>query len=302
MNCHDYQDLLELYAVDALDAVDTQRLTAHLNSPCAECQEKLAAALANWSVMAEIAPVAEPPETIKQNLFARLQDDSSASHEAHPPAPPGMIPADAARPATNDGSRNGHPRSVALPRQSVPILAGSNRWHSAVPLLAALFAGIAAGAILWPYLSQATDPQAASRAQLRRQIQEFEQSFDLTQVRQSSLVALNGRASTGAHLILDPAAAQLHVYAYGLPALPQGQHYRFWLVTNSNQWKAGPELSINAQGQAKILVPLPAEAGDEVQTAITLQAGSETDPPPVTPGPIQLQGTLRLGPSPQPPR
>jgi len=75
-------DELELYAVDALPAVDRDRVTAHLTG-CPACHDELTAIARVVDALPEAVPDREPPARLRDRILA------SARAEAPVPAAPG---------------------------------------------------------------------------------------------------------------------------------------------------------------------------------------------------------------------
>jgi anti-sigma factor RsiW len=81
---HDqFRELIEGYALGALDQAERAELGTHLASGCAECAAELAEA--RWLVtqLVYLAPAAEPSEMLRARLLRTVRGESGASSAAN---------------------------------------------------------------------------------------------------------------------------------------------------------------------------------------------------------------------------
>jgi len=77
---HDqFRELIEGYALGALDANERATLEAHLATDCPECSKALAEARLVVSQLAYLAPPAEPSDMLRARVLQRVRADAAAS-------------------------------------------------------------------------------------------------------------------------------------------------------------------------------------------------------------------------------
>ncbi len=80
MSEHDqFRELIEAYALGALDANERAALEAHLASGCPECAKALEEARLVVTQLAYLAPPAEPSEMLRARVLRTVRADASAS-------------------------------------------------------------------------------------------------------------------------------------------------------------------------------------------------------------------------------
>jgi anti-sigma-K factor RskA len=90
---HDqFRELLEAYALGALDASERAALEAHLATGCAECAKALEEARYLVSQLAYLAPPAEPSEMLKARLLRTVRAESAPAKITEMKASSGSIP------------------------------------------------------------------------------------------------------------------------------------------------------------------------------------------------------------------
>jgi hypothetical protein len=70
MNCSDFADSFELYAVGALEAGDSEALREHLDTGCPHCAESMRLALQNTAILSASVPLVEPPAHLRRKVLA----------------------------------------------------------------------------------------------------------------------------------------------------------------------------------------------------------------------------------------
>jgi anti-sigma-K factor RskA len=77
---HDqFRELIEGYALGALDASERTALEAHLATGCPECEKALAEARLMVSQLAYLAPSAEPSDMLRARVLQSVRADAAAS-------------------------------------------------------------------------------------------------------------------------------------------------------------------------------------------------------------------------------
>jgi anti-sigma-K factor RskA len=78
-NCEQFWELIEAYALGALDAEEHAALEAHLSSGCSDCTKAIEEARWAVSQLAYLAPEQAPSLTLKSRLMQRVRSEASAS-------------------------------------------------------------------------------------------------------------------------------------------------------------------------------------------------------------------------------
>jgi len=78
MQHKDIQNLLEAYAVDALDKEDLTTVQSHIQSGCIECESKVKELKEATSKLALTLPLAPPPERIKERIMPGVRKSKNA--------------------------------------------------------------------------------------------------------------------------------------------------------------------------------------------------------------------------------
>ena len=87
MSNHDqFRELIQGYALGALDAQERAALEAHLASGCSECSKALEEARWLVSQLAYLAPGAEPSELLKGRLLQTVRAEAGGGMTTRPSA------------------------------------------------------------------------------------------------------------------------------------------------------------------------------------------------------------------------
>jgi len=78
-NCEQFRELIEAYALGALDAQEHAALDAHLSSGCSDCTKAIEEARWAVSQLAYLAPEQAPPLTLKSRLMQTVRSETSTS-------------------------------------------------------------------------------------------------------------------------------------------------------------------------------------------------------------------------------
>ncbi|HKW56895.1 MAG TPA: anti-sigma factor [Candidatus Acidoferrum sp.] len=81
----EFRELIEAYALGALDAGDCAALEAHLATGCAECSKALEEARWLVSQLAYAAPEAEPSDMLKRRLMQSVRVDAKSTEASSKP-------------------------------------------------------------------------------------------------------------------------------------------------------------------------------------------------------------------------
>jgi anti-sigma-K factor RskA len=83
-NGDQFRELIEAYALGALDPQDRASLEAHLASGCTECEKALAESRWLVSQLAYLAPDANPSDLLRGRLFQTVRAEARAAKAAKP--------------------------------------------------------------------------------------------------------------------------------------------------------------------------------------------------------------------------
>jgi anti-sigma-K factor RskA len=266
MQHSDYQELLALQAVEALDAPDAQAMRAHLES-CAECRGELATLSDAAALLAHTAAPVVPSDEVRRRILSDVQ-----------------------------GSRQSR-----VAKQVVPL---SPRSSTLWPLVLRLAAGIAFVAlflgiiVLWRRDATARREIVSLARQQNQQQRELQIARDKLTQQSEALALLNSpdakkialsgttTAQTAhATLVYDQKTRHGVLMIDGLPATPADKAYEVWFIPKASAPIPGRTFTVNTDGRALISDSLPLEAGSAAVVAITLEPKSGSAAPT---GPIYL--------------
>ena len=254
MKHSDYQELLALHSVDALDGPEAREVSAHLES-CAECRRELAELSDAAALLAHTVETAAPSDDVRRRIMREIQSTAQSS-EAN----------------------------------VVPIRATSSTvWPSLLRLAAVIaFVALLLGiVILWRR-------DAASQreiAELARQVNQQQRELQIERehlARQGEAmaflnspdakkIALSGTptAQTArATFVYDEKSRHGMLMIEGLPATPPDKAYEVWFIPKGVSPIPGRTFTVDANGRALISDSLPGEAGAAMVVAITLEPKS----------------------------
>jgi anti-sigma-K factor RskA len=86
-NCEPFRDLLEAYALGALDPAERSTLEAHLATGCQDCARALAEARWLVSQLAYLSPEATPSDMLKGRLMQTVRPEARSSPSTKPAKP-----------------------------------------------------------------------------------------------------------------------------------------------------------------------------------------------------------------------
>jgi len=267
MQHSDYQELLALQAVDALDAPDAQAIARHLES-CAECRGELATLSDAAALLAHSAEPAVPSDEVRRRILRQVHG-------------PGGFKAAASQLV---------PLSPSLSSYG-PIML---RLAAAIALVV-LFLGII---VLWRRDATARREISTLARQLNQQQRELQIDRDKLALQSEALALLNSpdakkialagtaTAQTAhATLVYDQKTRHGVLMIEGLPATPADKAYEVWFIPKASAPIPGRTFTVNADGRALVSDSLPLAAGSAAVVAITLEPKSGSTAPT---GPIYL--------------
>jgi anti-sigma-K factor RskA len=257
MEHSDYQELLALHAVDALDAPEAREVSAHLES-CADCRRELAELRDAAALLAHTAEPAAPSDEVRRRIMLEIQSP---------------------------------PRSAAVQSPGdVPLSqALSTAWPSVLRLAAAIaFVALLLGiGTLWRR-DAASRREIAELTRIANRQQRELQIERQTLARQGEAlaflnspdakkIALSGTptAQTArATFVYDEKSRHGMLMIEGLPETAPDKAYEVWFIPKGVSPIPGRTFTVDATGRALISDSLPAEAGAAMVVAITLEPKS----------------------------
>ena len=250
----EFEELVALDALDALEVSDRARLEEHLASGCELCLSDRHVATRVADELPATATPSIPNASIREALMARVRDDAAGQN------------------ANAVGNSTG--------RASLwPVLA------TAAGLVVALAAGFYARS-LQDSLTEETARRRSTDVELER-LRSFLASVTSPQNRAVSLDGLEAAASARATAFLDRENRRLFLYVENLPTLPPDRTYQIWLLVDGTPVSVGT-FDVDSDGGARLDgEPLPAFEGS-VNVAVTVEP---TGGVPQPTGPMVLLGS-----------
>ena len=262
----EYQELLALEAVDALDGRDAQIMRAHLEA-CAECRAELAEMRDAAALLAHAAPPVAPSDDVRRRIMREVK---------------------------NAPRSNPTPTSNVVPLSQGLSSAWPNVWRlAAVFAFVALLLGLV---VLWRRDAASRREIAELARQLNRQQRDLQAERDNVARQTEALALLNSpdgkkialagtpTAQTArATFVYDEKSRQGVLLIEGLPATPADKAYEVWFIPKGGSPIPGRTFTVNANGRALVSGSLPDAAEYGVTVAVTLEprAGSKVPTMPI---------------------
>ena len=281
MNCEPIKDLLEAYAVGALEPHEQEIVEQHL-AGCADCRQlaqqfEHAASLLPQA-LAAVSPL-RPPDSLKERLLQAVQSEPSNSAATAPIAPERN--ATVTSPQARASFANGKPEK-APPRPSV-----RPRWgwlRTRAPAMAALSVLLVLAIILGAQLSLMLAESRALQIELSNLFDQQElvlEVVDSPRTVRRVLLAPEPREDSPfpSYGKLFTRTDMRHVVAMvaRLPQPPTGQAYHLWLSTGGLTQLAGT-MSVNDQGFGLLVFDADRDGPIYESAQLTLQSVGSTTP------------------------
>jgi anti-sigma-K factor RskA len=255
MEHHEYQELLALHALDALEASDARALEEHLGT-CAPCRAELIELRDAAGLLAHTAAPAEPRAGLREQI---LRNIPAASDETS------KTPAQVVRLA--DRSQSGVWPNLARIAAAIAMVA----------LLIGIF-------VLWRRDVRLQREIAGFARQLNAQQRELARDRDLLARQREALAMLNAPGAKKMELagtetartaratfVFDPKTGHAMLMTEGLPATPADKAYEVWFIPKGRSPMAGKMFTVDSSGHAMIMQEMPPEALEHAVVAITLE-------------------------------
>ena len=256
MDHQDYQDLLVLRSLDALDAAEARLLEEHLNT-CAECRDELIELRDAAGLLAHAAKPAEPRPEVRARILASVSAERAQSR----PAPTAQVV-------------QLHPR------------AQRNIWTTGLRIAAAIaFVALLAGVILlWRRDVRMRQEIAQLSRQVNTQQHELVRDRDVLGRQRDALALLNSpnakkmelagtqtAQDARATFVYDQKTGRAILMAEGLTATPGDKAYELWFIPKGHSPMPGKMFTVDASGHAMLPENMPPEAMESAIIAITLE-------------------------------
>lgn len=267
----EYEELLTLHTLDALDAPDRRELEAHLES-CTVCRAELAEMRDAAGLLAH-ASTAEPGAEVRERILNQVRTEARSRQTSAEPS-----------------------ASIVefKPRVS------SNPWPNLLKLAAAIaFVALLIGVgVLWRRDTQSRQEIARLSQQLNQQNSELSREREALARQQEALEFLRSPGmktmdlagtqtarAARATFIYDQKTGRGMLMTEGLPVAPPGMAYEVWFIPKGQAPMPGKTFTVDAAGKAMMMDQMPAEARENAVVAITLEP-EKGSPSPT--GPIYL--------------
>jgi anti-sigma-K factor RskA len=256
MDHQDYQELLAVHSLDALDAAEASLLEEHLKN-CAECGDQLIELRDAASLVAHAAKPAEPRPEVRARILASVSAERAPERRA---------------PAA----------SVAQLRPRVQ----RNIWTIGLRIAAAIaFVALLTGIIVfWRRDVKMRQEMAQLSRQVNAQQHELVRDRETLGRQREALAVLNSpnarkmelagtqtAQSARGTFIYDQKTGRAILMADGLPATPGDKAYELWFIPKGHSPMPGKMFTVDASGHAMLPENMPPEAMENVVIAITLE-------------------------------
>ncbi len=266
----EYEELLTLEALDALDAPDRRKLDAHLES-CSVCRTELAEMRDAAGLLAHASTAAEPRAEVRERILNQVRSEGRNRQPSNEP-------------------------SVSViefrPRVS------SSPWSNLLRLAAAIaFVALLIGVgVLWRRDTKSRQEVARLAQQLNQQNRDLSREREALARQREALEFLRSPGmktmdlagtqtaqAARATFIYDQKTGRGMLMTEGLPMAPPGMAYEVWFIPKGQSPMPGKTFTVDEAGKAMMMDQMPAEAMENAVVAITLEPekGSATPTGPI---------------------
>jgi hypothetical protein len=253
MKCDPFFDLIELYAIGALETADSEAFRYHLESGCEECGSRLDKAVVQAAMISRTVPLVAPPAGLRDRIAASV---NAANPVIVMPEPP---------PRKRGG--------------------GVAAWLIAAAAVLALVCGIAYEEIARKSevasLSSALETaNLQSLAEARRsevEAKRMAQMLAILQAPGTTEVELNSTKAdhTEGHLFIHAKLGVAMIMA-NLPNAPAGWKYESWIVPRTGEPRPIESFARNQAGIAVTIVGGPVDVAQWSGLAVSLEPDDST--------------------------
>lgn len=224
--------MLELEALDALEAEDVRAMREHLDD-CAECRSELTELRDAAAMLAHLVTPAAPPAALRSRILER-------------------VAAERQEPKTKE-------------KEPLPFVPRKSSYNWAALLAAAILIGalIISLLIVW----QRKNEMEAELAR-EREARELLTAPDASVV---ALAGTETAPQARARLAYDRSTGRAMLFAYDLPPAPAGKAYQLWFITPDGRVLPGGVFSTDTSGRAEMRDQIPADGRNAQTFAVTLE-------------------------------
>ena len=266
MDCHQCRELLEAYALDALEAEEEERVAQHI-SGCEECRHLLREYREVVATLPEALSAVTPesvPASVKSRLLRKLGDSLTADNSPVPDQP--RIPE-----ATQDGP-------PVLPRFT-ERRRGNRRWLW--QLVAAVLGVLLLAILAWNVqLNVALARERALRAEVADLVGQQElvlEVVDSDKTQRSVLLPPGAGSDAYGKLFTRSDMPHIVAMAARLPPPPAGQAYHLWLTRGTETQLAGV-MAVDKDGFGLLIFEADQAGPVYDSSQLTLQPLGSTTP------------------------
>lgn len=239
MSCDQYTDLVELYAIGALDPVGSEALRSHLNQGCSECSSRVDEAILEAALISAAVPLVEPPAALKERITASVRASARVA-------------------------------SMPAKKRPVPLVP----WLLAAAAAAALVVGIG-----YEERMRRADIAAlsAALASSNAEAQRTAQMLTILQAPGTRQVAFKINQNDLPHgsLFIHKNLGVAMVVAH-LPAAPEGWKYESWIVPKTGAPQPVESFATNKAGVAITVVKGPVDVTQWSAMAVSMEPENST--------------------------
>jgi len=257
----EYENLLTLRALDALDASERRELDQHLET-CPECRGELSELSDSAGLLAHASPLAEPGPEVRARILNQVRNEkrSKAASEVVP----------------------------------FRVRPAASPWPGLLRLAAALaFVALLAGMIvLWQRDVRSRREIARLTQDFNQQKEELARNRDALAHQRAALELMNSpgmkrmelagtqtAATARATFVYDRQTGRAVLMTDGLPAAPSGMAYEVWFIPRGHSPMPGKTFTVDAAGHAMMMDQIPSEAREGATIAVTLEPKSGSASP-----------------------
>ena len=297
MKHEDYQELIALHALDALDGEDERRLLeAHLTD-CADCRAELDAVRTTAASLAYAAPPVAPvaPE-LRAQILARIksqpQQEKQAEDARHLPASSGNGAATTTATSATATSTVAATSNVSAPdefarRREAREVKVSRRLFMFGTLAAslAIAALLLSLLMLWQRNTRLEDEitrLSTSASQTAEELARTRADRELLAAPEAQTATLAGTKMAErarARLTFDERTGRAMLMAADLPPAPAGKAYQLWFIAADKPPMPGSVFQTDASGHAEMHDIVPPEGRRAAIYAVTLEPAGGTSAP-----------------------
>jgi anti-sigma-K factor RskA len=248
MSHQEYQDLVAVYALDALDVSEARSLEDHLGT-CAECRAELAELRDAGALLACGSTPAMPSDDVRAKIMTAVRLES--------------------RPTAKKSDR------------VVPLVprASQNAWTNILRLAAAIaFVALLIGIIVMWRRDQRSQREVAQLSQqLEQQQRELTRNSEALALMNSPgatmipLIGTKMATNARATFVFDKQTGRAMLMTDGLPEAAAGMAYEVWFIPPGRSPMPGQTFTVDSRGQAMMSDLVPADARAKATIAITIE-------------------------------